>query len=224
MHDVLGYEQFGAQGCDWGAVITAQLGHKYPDSLVGVHMNMPVLLGHERGSAGPEEFGPDEAGWYERSQERMRPGQIHLVINRNEPQTLAYALNDSPVGLAAWILQRRRNFGDTRGNIERRLSKDWLLTGIMIYWLTETFGTAMRYYWEDVRDPWQPVHPGTPVLTVPTGFAVYPAEPVHIPRAVAERETNLVHWSVLPAGGHYAAAEEPELFVDDLRAFFRKVR
>lgn len=225
MHEVLGYKSYAAQGCDWGARITAALGHKYEDHVLGVHMNMPVLLGRDLGDIGPELFAPEEAGWYESTKERIkRGGQVHLAVNRNEPQSLAYALNDSPVGLAAWNLQRRYNNGDTRGNVERRLSKDRLITGIMIYWLTGTFGAAMRYYWEDARDPWRPVRPETPALRVPTGIGVYPAEAVHIPRAVAEQETNLIHWALLPEGGHFAAAEEPEIFVEDLRNCFRKLR
>jgi len=225
MHEVLGYERYAAQGCDSGSNITAGLGHKYEDFIIGVHMNMPCLLGRDLGQADIEDYAPEELAWREKTREAMhRGGAVHVTLNQMEPQTAAYPLNDSPAGLAAWILQRRYNNGDTRGNVERRLSKDRLITGVMIYWLTGTFGAAMRRYWEDVRHPWQPVRPDKPVLRVPTGFGVYPAEPVHIPRKLAARETNLVHWSLLPAGGHFAAAEEPKIFVEDIRDCFRKLR
>ena len=224
MREVLGYERYGAQGGDWGAIITAQMGHKFADHLIGIHLNMPGLPGGVLGNVKAEDYGPGEEEWFERMNTRMRGAQSHLAVNTNDPQTAAYALNDSPAGLAAWIVERRRNFGDTGGDVESRFSKDHLITTVMIYWVTESFGTAMRYYWEHAHDPWRAVHDRTPVVEAPTGIAVFPMELLLVPRKVAERETNLVQWSLMPSGGHYAQTEEPELFVEDVRAFFRKVR
>ena len=126
--------------------------------------------------------------------------------------------------MAAWILERRRNWADTGGDVESRFSKDHLITTVMIYWVTQSFSTAMRFYWENAHDPWRPVHDRKPVVETPTGIAVFPKELLFLPRKIAEQEANLVHWSVMPSGGHFAQAEEPELFVNDVREFFRKVR
>ncbi len=224
MRDVLGYDRFGAQGADMGAIVTAQMGHRVPEHLYGIHLNMPGLPGGSIEGLRPEDYGPGEEAWYERMQTRMKTAESHLALNRNDPQTAAYALNDSPVGLAAWIIERRRNFGDTHGDVESRFSKDELITTVMIYWVTESFGTAMRFYWENAHDPWKPSHSRTPVIPTPTGIAVIPMEMLLLPRKVVERETNLVHWSVMPSGGHYAQVEEPELVLNDIREFFRPLR
>ena len=224
MRETLGYERYGAQGGDWGAIITGMMGHKFADHLIGIHVNLPALPGGALGRVRPEDYGPGEEEWHERMTTRMKSAQSHLAVNTNDPQSLAYALNDSPAGLAAWILERRRNWADTDGDVESRFSKDHLITTVMIYWVTQSFSTAMRFYWENAHDPWRPVHDRQPVVETPTGIAVFPKELLFLPRKIAEQEANLVHWSVMPSGGHFAQAEEPELFVNDVREFFRKVR
>ncbi len=224
MREVLRYERYGAQGGDWGAIITGMMGHKFADHLIGIHVNLPALPGGALGRVKPEDYGPGEEEWHERMTTRMKSAQSHLAVNTNDPQSLAYALNDSPAGLAAWILERRRNWADTDGDVESRFSKDHLITTVMIYWVTQSFSTAMRFYWENAHDPWRPVHDRQPVVETPTGIAVFPKELLFLPRKIAEQEANLVHWSVMPSGGHFAQAEEPELFVNDVREFFRKVR
>ena len=224
MGEALGYERYGAQGGDWGAIITGMMGHKFADHLIGIHVNLPALPGGALGRVKPEDYGPGEEEWHERMTTRMKSAQSHLAVNTNDPQSLAYALNDSPAGLAAWILERRRNWADTGGDVESRFSKDHLITTVMIYWVTQSFSTAMRFYWENAHDPWRPVHDRKPVVQTPTGIAVFPKELLFLPRKIAEQEANLVHWSVMPSGGHFAQAEEPELFVNDVREFFRKVR
>jgi len=147
-----------------------------------------------------------------------------MAVHISDPQTLAHALTDSPAGLAAWMVQRRRAWSDCHGDVERRFTKDDLLTSFSLYWFTRSFATAVRYYAESFRTPWVPTHSGTPTLRAPTGIAVFPKEIVLAPRRLASQYANLVHWSVMPRGGHFAAAEEPELFVDDIRAFFRVAR
>jgi pimeloyl-ACP methyl ester carboxylesterase len=219
----LGYERFGAQGGDWGAIITATIGAKHPDAVYGVHMSMPSIPG-SMGRMKPDDWGPGEEEWPGRMATRMQAAASHLAVNTNDPQTLGYALNDSPAGLAAWICERRMDFGDTNGNIESRFSKDHLITTVMLYWVTQTFGTACRYYMENRDNPFTVPETTSPIITAPSGFAIFPMELPFIPRKFAERETNLHRWTVMPRGGHYAAAEEPQLLMDDIRAFFRPLR
>jgi pimeloyl-ACP methyl ester carboxylesterase len=223
--EVLGHERFGAHGGDWGASVTAQLGHEHAAHLVGVHMSLPVLLKVSYyGGLSPEDYGPDEQGWYETMQARMASTHAHVAVHSQDPQTLAYALNDSPVGLAAWILERRRLWSDHDGDVFDAISRDDLLTGVTIFWFTQTIGTSMRYYFEQWANPLRIVHDRTPEIEAPTGIAVFPGDLVFVPRTVAERHTNLHRWTVMPRGGHFAAIEEPDLLVDDLRAFFRPLR
>ena len=156
--------------------------------------------------------------------ERMKSAASHVAVHTADPQTLAYALNDSPVGLAAWLLERRRNWSDSGGDPERPFTRDFLLTTVMIYWLTQSIGTSMRYYAEFFGRPWVPDHDRQPAIEAPTGIAVFPQELVLLPRRLAEQHANLVHWTVMPAGGHFAPSEQPELLVDDVPAMFRPFR
>ena len=141
-----------------------------------------------------------------------------------EPQTLAWALQDSPVGLAAWMLQRRAAWSDCEGEVERRFTKDELITSFALYWLTGTVSSSLRFYADSFRQPWQPSHDRRPTLQAPTGIAVFPRELSHVPRSVAEKHTNLVHWTRMPSGGHFAPMEEPDLLVQDIRDFVRPLR
>ena len=226
MHEVLGYKKFAAQGGDWGALVTSQLGHKYPQSLFGIHLNLAVSLDFitRRQLPAESEYGPDEKQWYARIQEAAPTISSHLAVQTADPQTLAYGMHDSPVSLCAWILERRRNWSDCGGNVERRFSKDDLLTTMMIYWVTESFVTSVRYYYEARRRPWTPAHTRTPVIEAPTGIAVFPKELLIPPKRWAEQYYNLKRWTVMTAGGHFAHAEEPEQLVQDVRAFFRQLR
>jgi pimeloyl-ACP methyl ester carboxylesterase len=226
MHEVLGYEKFAAQGGDWGALVTSQLGHKYPQSLIGMHLNLAIPLDFisRRGFPAENEYGADEKQWYARTQEVSPTIVSHLAVQTSDPQTLSYGLHDSPVGLCAWILERRRNWSDCGGDVERRFSKDDLLTTMMIYWVTESFVTSVRYYYEARHRPWTPAHARTPVVEAPTGVAIFPKELLILPRRWAEQYYNLKRWTVMTAGGHFAPMEEPEQLVQDVRAFFRPLR
>jgi pimeloyl-ACP methyl ester carboxylesterase len=225
MHDVLGYERYGAHGGDWGASVTAQLGHEFPEHVTGVHLSLPVLM-HVSYYSGlsPEQYGPEEQGWFAHMQERMATAQSHVAVHTDDPQTLAFALNDSPVGLAAWMLERRRAWSDHGGDVYDALSRDFLLTNVMIYWLTGTIGSSMRFYWESWRSPVRLAHDRIPAIEPPTGIAVFPNDLVFVPKSLAEKYTNLQQWTVMPRGGHFAAAEEPDLVVDDIRSLFRGLR
>jgi len=225
MQDVLGYDRFGVHGGDWGASVTAQLAHEYADRLIGAHLSLPVLLSVSYYSGlSADQYGPDEQGWYDKMQARMATANAHVAVHTADPQTLAYALNDSPAGLAAWILERRRLWSDHDGDVFDAISRDDLLAGLSLYWFGGAIGTSMRYYWEQWKNPVRIMHDRMPELEAPTAIAVFPDDLIFVPKAVAQRHTNLHRWTVMPRGGHFAAAEEPDLLVDDLRAFFRDFR
>jgi pimeloyl-ACP methyl ester carboxylesterase len=181
------------------------------------------LLGFDLGQLRRDDFTPEEVDYFD----MQRPSTLnltHFLVHTFEPQTLSWAMQDSPAGMAAWMLERRRAWSDCAGDVERRFGKDELLTGFSLYWLTGSFGSSVRFYADSFSMPWTPSHDRRPTLEAPTGIAVFPRELAHVPRAVAERESNLVHWSRMESGGHFAAAEEPELLIEDLRRFFGPLR
>lgn len=219
----LGYRRFGAHGGDSGAYVTAQLAHEFADRLVGAHLTFPALLGTDLGGVSRDDFAPEEVDDFD----RQRPATLnltHFLTHTFEPRTLAWALQDSPAGLAAWMVQRRQAWSDCGGDVERRFTKDDLITSFALYWLTGTVGGSLRFYADSFQRPWTPSHDRRPVLESPTGIAVFPYELTHVPRALAQREANLVRWTRMSRGGHFAAAEEPQLVVADIRAFFRPLR
>jgi microsomal epoxide hydrolase len=219
MTEVLGYSRFAAQGGDWGAFITARLGFAYPERLVGIHLNMVPVAPHpsERThlSAAEEAFLKDAEAF--RTEETG-----YQWIQGTRPQTLAYALNDSPVGLAAWITEKFYTWTDCHGDIERRVSKDDLLTNIMLYWVTHTINSSFWLYYQMRHQPWR-LERGERI-TVPTAVAAFPREILRPPREWAARVCNVQRWTVMPAGGHFAALEEPQALVEDIRAFYRDLR
>ena len=221
MTEVLGYRRFGAQGGDWGAQVSARLGFSYPDNLIGVHI---TSVGGSSPYLGP---GARELSEAERAHIQARDrwweaeaGYVH--IQASKPQTLAYGLNDSPAGMAAWIVEKFRTWGDCGGDVERRFTKDQLLTNVTIYWVTQTINSAARLYYEFFHNPWR-FHQGERVQ-VPCGIAAFPGEITPGPREWAERCFNVQRWTEMPSGGHFAALEEPELLAEDIRAFFRPLR
>jgi len=217
----LGYQRFGAQGGDWGAMISTCLGRQYPARLIGVHLNMVLAFP-------PDEANPT-AGLSEREMvalmemERFKQEETgYQSIQGTKPQTLGYALNDSPAGLAAWIVEKFRTWTDCHGDLESRISKDELLTNITLYWVTETATSSARLYREAMQQGWFP--PRGFRIEVPTGCAIFPRELFRPPRAWVENSFNVQHWAEYPAGGHFAAMEEPEALVGDIRTFFRPLR
>jgi len=226
MREGLGYDKFAAQGGDWGALVTTQLGHKYAQHLHGIHLSLSVPLDFiDRGGwFGEGDYAADEKAHYLRTMAAAPTIASHLSVHTHDPQTLAYGMHDSPAALAAWIVERRRAWSDCGGDVERRFSKDDLLTTLMIYWVTESFVTSVRYYYEAAHRPWQRSHDRSPVVEAPTGIAVFPREVLIPPRGWAEQYYDLKHWSLKSAGGHFAHAEEPQQLVDDVRTFFRALR
>jgi pimeloyl-ACP methyl ester carboxylesterase len=218
----LGYHRFGAHGGDSGAFITAQLAHEFADQLVGAHLTYPAML-DPAATFSRDDFTEDEVKNFD-DQGDPTLNMTHFLTQMLEPQTLAWALQDSPAGLAAWMLHRRFAWSDCDGNVENSFTKDELITGFALYWLTGTVAGSVRYYADSFRSPWKPSHSRTPTLRTPTGMAVFPRELSHIPRSVATRFANITQWTQMPRGGHFAPMEEPELLVDDIRSFFRPLR
>ena len=219
MTQVLGYATFGAQGGDWGGSITTELARAYPEALVGIHLN--AAGGGVQNQADSTE---EERSW-QRASAAYRTAEIdYFNEQQHKPATVAFALDDSPLGAAAWIVEKFRTWSDSGTGVEPVFTKDQLLTNVMIYLVTETAGTAVWFYRGSADDRSSTAGPGR--ITVPVGFASFPAEMplLNPPRSVLERTFNLVHYTKMPRGGHFACLEQPELLVDDLRAFFRKVR
>jgi pimeloyl-ACP methyl ester carboxylesterase len=224
MQDVLGYSRFAAEGGDWGALVTAQLGHKYADRLIGTYVHLLAPLDVFLGTLPDRsEYAPDEQGLFEKNVHFFTAESGYSAIQATKPQTLAFALNDSPAGLASWLVEKRRTWSDCGDDVERRFTKDELLTTVTLYWVTQSFGTSARYYYECTHNPWRPSHSRTPVVEAPTGVGVF-HDVVVLPRKWAERYYNLKHWTPMPRGGHFAPMEEPALLVEDVRAFFRPLR
>lgn len=212
----LGYDRYGAQGGDWGSGVASWLARDHPGRVVGIHLNM-VGGGPPAGMENPEEGIP--AWELKRHKERAAWWQgenAYGNIQGSKPLTLAYGLNDSPAGLAAWVVEKFRTWSDCNGDIESRFTKDQLLTNIMLYWATESMPSAVRLYFESRRRGRRPGR-----VEVPTAVAVFPGEIFFSPRKWVEARYNIVQWTEMPRGGHFAAMEEPELFVEDVAKFFR---
>jgi pimeloyl-ACP methyl ester carboxylesterase len=224
MTEVLGHARFAAAGGDWGAFVTAQLGHKYAPLLYGVYESFPAIPGLDYFSVQEADYAPEETALYARRVEAMPTAASHMAVHSTDPQTLAVALNDSPAGLLAWIVERRRAWSDCGGDVERAFTREHLLTTASLYWLTQTIGSSLRFYWETARQDWKPAHGRTPTIEAPTAMAVLPQDVFPLPRRVVERHANLRHWRVYPKGGHFGPAEAPETYVEDVRAFFRRFR
>jgi pimeloyl-ACP methyl ester carboxylesterase len=217
--DRLGYARYGAQGGDWGAQVATRIAARDPAHCVALHLNMAI--------AGP----PDDAVPVTEEEQAglaamarfQREESAYAQLQGSKPQTLGMALNDSPAGLLSWIVEKFRTWSDCDGDPENVFTRDQLITNVMLYWVTQTITSSARLYWETMhsgalREPPE-------FVTVPTGIARYPKEEVlRFPRAWVEQRYNVTHWAVMPRGGHFAAMEQPELFVEDLRDFFRTVR
>ena len=223
MIDVLGYEKFCAHGGDWGALVTAHLSHAYSDSLIGAHLSLSLIPGVNRRALPDDSWGPDERWKIERSEEAESTIRSHVTTHLLDPQTLAYGLTDSPLATAAWIWERRRNWSDNSGDVEESFTREHLCTTAALYWCTGTIGSSLRIYHEHFKKPWPLAHERMPRLEAPTAFAVFPKDVVHLPKAVLEEYCNLRRYTVMPQGGHFAAAEEPELVVRDLQEFFKEL-
>ena len=218
----LGHERFAAQGGDIGAYVAARLGHKYADRIIGVHL-------HLAGPAMPpyptaEDYAPEEREWGAKFAKFMAEGNGYMQIQRTRPQTIGFAMHDSPVGLASWLIEKRRGWSDCNGNVEEVFSKDDLITTVMLYWLTDTYVSSARHYYETKAEQLVPCHDRQPPIEAPTALLQFKNDVWLQPRKWAERYYNLKRWNVAEKGGHFAPMEAPEILVDDLREFFRPLR
>lgn len=214
----LGYDRFVAQGGDWGALVAALLGADYPERLLAIHTNL-LFVSPSRFDDPMEML--DEKGMddYRATKAALDGETGYQEIQSTKPQTLAYGLTDSPAGLAAWILEKFRTWSDCDGDLETSFGRDRLLDNLSVYWLTKTINSSMRLYYETDLKQVVPER-----VAVPTGHARYPVEISRTPRAWAEEVYNITRWAMMPEGGHFAAMEVPDLFVDDLREFIMDYR
>ena len=218
----LGYRRYGAQGGDWGAFVSPELGRIDPEHVVGVHVNAATVGFIPFGVDAPEElatFTDAEKARLDRLNRFMSDQNGYFQIQATRPQTVAYGLTDSPVGQLAWIVEKFKEWTDASAELPTdAVDRDHLLTNVMLYWLTGTAGSSAGTYYENMHSgSW-----GTPPSTTPTGVAVF-AEDVAI-RRYAESGNNITHWTDFDRGGHFAAMEAPDLLVGDVRTFFRPLR
>lgn len=211
----LGYNKYAVRGSDLGAGVLQQLAIKYPESLIGVHTGgTNPYIGHV-----PDNLSAVEQEFVGKAQAWMMAEMAYAMEHTSRPQTLAYGLNDSPVGLAAWIIEKFRRWSDCDGDIEKRFSKDELLTNLTIYWATETINSSIRLYYETARDPGQ-----WGESKVPTGLLMPTRDMFPTPREWMERTGRVDHWREISKGGHFLEWEEPELVAEDLRDFFTSLQ
>ncbi|HJZ98302.1 MAG TPA: alpha/beta hydrolase, partial [Candidatus Solibacter sp.] len=219
MTGVLGYQRYAAQGGDWGSFITSRLGYDHPERLIGIHLNLLPLRRDPAMVANPT---PEEKEYLQALTVFLKVETGYQWIQGTKPQTLAFALTDSPVGLAAWIVEKFRRWSDCGGDLEAVFTKDALLANISFYWFTGAIGSSFWPYYARMHGPW-PIPDGG--ITVPTGYAEFPHEILSPPRSlVARTYSDIRRWTVMPRGGHFAAMEQPEALAAELRAFFRPLR
>jgi len=219
MTEELGYETFAAAGGDMGSGVTRYLAAIHPELLVGIHVTdigiiRQLMTAHDEASLSKEElqYKADVQKWI------VEEGG-YISLQATKPQTLAYGLSDSPVGLAAWIVEKFRSWSDQDCEFDKKFGNDELLTNIMIYWITNTIGPSAHRYFENTHSL-----PQLGRIDVPTGVALFPSDVLLPPREWAEKNLNIKRWTHMPRGGHFAAMEEPELLAEDIRAFFRQFR
>ncbi len=217
----LGYERYGAQGGDFGAGIATFMALNNPKPMIGVHLSNLEIAPYT--GPGSRPLSAAERAYRERNEAFWQEEYGYKAIQSTKPQTLGYALNDSPAGLAAWILEKWRSWADSRGNLDERISRDFLLTIVTLYWVTQTITSSMRDYFDNDNKRFRITLGQQEFVDVPTGIAVFANNFVDEgtpPREWAERLYNIRRWTPMPRGGHFAAAEEPELLARDIAAFF----
>jgi pimeloyl-ACP methyl ester carboxylesterase len=217
----LGYERYGAQGGDFGAGVATFMALNNPKPMIGVHLSNLEIAPYSGPGARP--LSAAERTYRERNEAFWQEEYGYKAIQSTKPQTLGYALNDSPAGLAAWILEKWRSWADSGGNLDERFSRDFLLTTVTLYWVTQTITSSMRDYFDNDNKRFRITLGQYEFVDVPTGIAVFANNFVDEgtpPREWAERLYNVRRWTPMPRGGHFAAAEEPELLARDIAAFF----
>ena len=216
----LGYDKFGLQGGDFGAGVSSALAFKYPKHVLGLHLNyipgnyQPVLAKNEKFTEEEILYFKSEENWYAKE-----GGYSHQ--QKTKPLTLAYGLNDSPVALCAWIIEKMHGWSDCKGNLENVFTKDELLSNVTLYWVTETIHSSMRLYNENSKSPLKLGKDS--MINVPVGIARFKLEEPFPPRKFIERGFNITHWSDFPGGGHFPAVEQPKMLAEDICRFFKSI-
>jgi pimeloyl-ACP methyl ester carboxylesterase len=219
MTDVLGHARFAAQGGDWGAFVTSRLGAIHADKLIGIHLNLLAVRRDRKVLSDPT---PEEKAFLGELDVWLKEETGYQWIQGTRPQTLAFALTDSPAGLAAWIVEKFRAWSDCDGDVESVFSRDHLLANIALYWFTGAIGSSFWPYYARMHGPW-PVPAGG--VKVPMGYAAFPREILRPPRSMAENMyTDIRRWTAMPKGGHFAAMEQPEALAREIVEFFRPLR
>jgi pimeloyl-ACP methyl ester carboxylesterase len=218
MTEELGYSRFFAQGGDWGSSITEQIAIQYPGALLGYHMtDIPY---YHLFAVPPGDLTIPEKKFMEAAKKWQMTEGGYAMLQSSQPQTLGYGLNDSPAGLASWIIEKFYRWSDCNGNLENCFSKDELLTNLNIYWLTQTINAANRIYYETAQ---QAPPENFKKIAVPAAITMYPKDLVIAPREYADRIYNVQQWTEMKKGGHFAAMEQPELFSEDICKFANKI-
>jgi pimeloyl-ACP methyl ester carboxylesterase len=219
MTGVLGYDRFGAQGGDWGSFVTSRLAYAHAGRMIGIHLNLVPVRRDPKMLSDPT---PDEKIYLEQLAHFLKEETGYQWIQGTRPQTLAFALADSPVGLAAWLVEKFRAWTDCGGDPEQAISRDDMLANITLYWATGAIGSSFWPYYARMHGPW-PIPEGA--ITVPTGYVEFPKEILRPPRSVAERVySDIRRWTVTEKGGHFAALEQPQRLAHEIREFFRPLR
>ena len=220
MRDVLGFKRFAVQGGDWGCFVASVMGHRYPELVRGIHLNMLAVRRDPAMLANPT---PEEARYLKQLNNFLKEEMGYQWIQGTRPQTLAFGLTDSPAGLASWIAEKFRAWTDCGGVIENAVSRDEMLANISLYWFTGAIGSSFWPYYARMHGRW-PIPEGETV-GVPTGYAEFPKEILSPPRSLAAKTyTDIRRWSTMARGGHFAALEQPEALAHEVRAFFKELR
>ncbi|SUZ78816.1 uncharacterized protein METZ01_LOCUS31670 [marine metagenome] len=221
MTENLGYPKFAAQGGDIGSGVTARLGFAHSDTMFGIHLTSITRPTPYLGPGSRPVTDAEQALITQRDKWFADEGGYNH-IQGTKPQTLAYGLNDSPVGLAAWIVEKYRTWSDCGGDVEKSYTKDELLTIVTIYWVTQTISSSTRMYFENQKNLW--TMEKDEKVSAPAGMAMFPQEISKPPREWGERSYDVRRWTEMTSGGHFAALEEPQLLAEEVRAFFRDFR
>lgn len=216
----LGYKQYGAQGGDIGSGISSWLSLKYPENVIGLHLNY-ISGSYKPFSKEGEQPAAEVIAFQEFAQNWASKEGAYAYIQSTKPLTLAYGLNDSPVGLCAWILEKFNTWSDNNGNINAVFSNDELLANVTLYWVTGTIHSSIRMYNENSKHPLR--FGENDYVKVPVGFAKFPKELPTPPRSYIGKSFNITHWTEMPSGGHFAAMEQPKLLANDIKKFFESL-
>ena len=211
----LGYARYGTQGGDWGSAVTSNMAADFPEHVIGAHLNMVIGF-----PSGEQAASPDAKPYLDQTAAFQRDETGYSNVQGTKTHSLGIAQANSPAGIAAWIVEKFRTWSDCNGDVQSVYSKDHLLTNIMFYWAPNSIASAANMYWESRKDSRR----GLIEIKVPVGAAMFPKELIRSKREWCEPRLNITQWTEMPRGGHFAAMEQPELLLDDVRSFFRPLR